>query len=132
MSRIAKRTIDSITLLFLAGATLLAFFVILCGAKKTGFLKKFYWMRADTSSITTQAGRGETYWLNYMYCTKANSSVSDYSYCSGKKPAYPFSPRENFDLESPYHLTSTREKTSFTTCQELVGQCGWLDCFSWL
>lgn len=125
MSRIAKRTIDSITLLFLAGATLLAFFVILCGAKKTGFLKKFYWMRADTSSITTQAGRGETYWLNYMYCTKANSSVSDYSYCSGKKPAYPFSPRENFGSGVTLPSDFNKRKNKFYYLSR-VGWSMWL------
>lgn len=100
MSRIAKRALDNITLLFLSGATLLAFFVILCGAKKTGVLRKFYWMRADTSSITTGNGSGETYWLNYMYCTKNSSSDSNYNFCSNKKPAYPFSPKDNFATTS--------------------------------
>lgn len=125
MSRIAKRSLDSIVLLFLSGATLLAFFVILCGAKKTGVLRKFYWIRVDTSNITTAAGRGETYWLNYMYCTKANSSQSDYSYCSGKKPAYPFSPRENFGSVANLPSAFNKSKNKFYYLSR-VGWSMWL------
>ncbi|KAL6948510.1 hypothetical protein ACO0QE_000978 [Hanseniaspora vineae] len=86
-----KRTFDAIFLFFLLGAGLLTFFLILSGARTTGTLTNFYWLKADTSGIGS--ANSETYWTNYMACGK---SGSDFTMCSGKQPAYPFSPRDNF------------------------------------
>ncbi|KAL6930025.1 hypothetical protein ACO0SA_001432 [Hanseniaspora valbyensis] len=117
-----RKVLDLIFVFLLAGAGLLAFFVILCGAKTTGVLAKFYWLKADTSGIPNASS--ETYWLNYMSCSKGNSS-SDYVSCSGKQAAYPFSPRNNFGTTTnvPSKFVDDRNKYYYLS---RVGWSMWL------
>ncbi|XBW35217.1 hypothetical protein QEN19_000780 [Hanseniaspora menglaensis] len=121
-TRSIRKIIDFTSLFLLAGATLLAFFVILCGGKKTGLLSKFYWLKADTSGIPNAPS--ETYWLNYMYCGKGDNS-SNYQSCSGKKPAYPFSPKNNFrtTVNVPSAFIDDRDKYYYLS---RVGWSMWL------
>lgn len=117
-----RKILDSTFLFLLSGAGLLAFFVILCGARTTGVLTKFYWLKADTSGIPNAPS--ETYWLNYMYCSKDNGT-SYYHSCSSKEPAYPFSPRNNFKttLNVPSSFVNDRDKYYYLS---RVGWSMWL------
>ncbi|CEP64628.1 SUR7/PalI family protein LALA0_S12e03268g [Lachancea lanzarotensis] len=85
---------QSVTIVFftlLLGAGLLSFFVILSGARNSGVLKDFYWLEADTSGLGSAPGT--TRWFNYDWCGLENGALQN---CSGKKPASPFSPKDNF------------------------------------
>lgn len=90
-----KRFVNAIVCLFIVGAGLLSFFLILSGARDSGTLKNFYWFEADTSGFNDAPD--VTRWYNYMYCGYADHETYD---CSDKGADKPFSPKDNFG-ESP-------------------------------
>ncbi|CCE66137.1 hypothetical protein TPHA_0O01700 [Tetrapisispora phaffii CBS 4417] len=86
-----KRFVNFLTLLFLLGAGLLTFFIILSGSHNSGTLKSFYWFEANTfgfndASIITR-------WYDYEFCGYLNDNLVN---CSSRAPAKPFSPKDNF------------------------------------
>lgn len=86
-----KKFVNALCLLFLMGAGLMSFFLILSGARSSGTLKNFYWFEGETEGFNDASSH--TRWYNYMYCGYDNGSAHD---CSGKGAAKPFSPRDNF------------------------------------
>lgn len=80
-----------VALLFLIGATIMSFFLILSGGRSSGVLKNFYWIEADTSGFNNAANL--TRWFNYEFCGYAQGRSFD---CSSRAPAKPFSPKDNF------------------------------------
>ncbi|ODV58346.1 SUR7/PalI family protein, partial [Ascoidea rubescens DSM 1968] len=72
---------------------LLVFFVLLNGASNSSILGDFYWIQADTSTIST-APHDITRWTNYRSCGVSNGRNYD---CTGSSAAYPFSPQDNFN-----------------------------------
>lgn len=82
---------DAIALLFLAGALVMSYFLILSGARTGGVLKNFYWLEANTTGFNSAPNL--TRWYNYDFCAWANNNLHN---CSSKAPAKPFSPRDNF------------------------------------
>ncbi|ODQ82791.1 hypothetical protein BABINDRAFT_5703 [Babjeviella inositovora NRRL Y-12698] len=89
-----RRLFTFVPILFLAGSALLTFLIILSGATHGSFLTKLYWIQADTSSITstTSADFATSRWTSNGICNVDGGSVIG---CI-KKPAYPFSPEDNF------------------------------------
>ncbi|SCU93170.1 LAFA_0F15038g1_1 [Lachancea sp. 'fantastica'] len=90
-----KQSVTTIFFTLLLGAGLLSFFVILSGARNSGVLKNFYWLEADTSGLG--GAPSTTRWFNYDWCAYENGNLQG---CSSKKPASPFSPRDNFGSSS--------------------------------
>lgn len=82
---------DAIALLFLAGALVMSYFLILSGGRSGGVLKNFYWLEANTTGFNNAPDT--TRWFNYDFCAWANNNLHN---CSHKAPAKPFSPRDNF------------------------------------
>ena len=80
-----------VSLLFLLGATIMTFFLILSGARNTGILKNFYWIEATTAGFNDASNM--TRWFNYEFCGYSNGQLFN---CSSKAPAKPFSPKDNF------------------------------------
>ncbi|ODV81866.1 SUR7-domain-containing protein [Suhomyces tanzawaensis NRRL Y-17324] len=74
---------------FLAGTILLLLFTVLSGSSKHFPLNRFYWIRANTSGI--QGAPQEGAWTFWGVC-----EYDDFSQCQSG-PAYPISPRDNFD-----------------------------------
>ena len=84
-----------VSLLFLIGATIMSFFLILSGARNTGVLKNFYWIEANTTGFNDASNL--TRWFNYEFCGYSNGQLFN---CSSKAPAKPFSPRDNFGFNT--------------------------------
>ncbi|KAG5362154.1 SUR7 family protein [Yarrowia sp. C11] len=82
------------SILLIAGATLLSFFVLLAGARDSAPLNNFYWMEASTSSIP--GAPDTTRWTTYNYCGVADGKNAD---CSPNKADFPFDPVRNFGTE---------------------------------
>lgn len=81
-----RRFLTLVPLLFLAGSTTMLIFINISGAStNNAFLNKFYF-----SSVTTTE---EARWTMYSLCAPVGDGKV---YCSAKKPAYPFSPEDNF------------------------------------
>ncbi|TRX98566.1 hypothetical protein FHL15_000640 [Xylaria flabelliformis] len=63
-----------ISLIFLAGASVLLFFVILSGITRTSPLRQTYFLSADTSGIS--GARPTTQWTYFRICGESNSDCS--------------------------------------------------------
>ncbi|GMM35532.1 Sur7 protein [Saccharomycopsis crataegensis] len=85
-----------VALIFSAAATLFLFFIILSGSSKNPStpLNRFYWVEADTSSISGAPAR--TRWTYWGVCEQINSHTKN---CTGLGPAVPISPVNNFQTE---------------------------------
>ncbi|QHS72026.1 Fmp45p [Saccharomyces paradoxus] len=88
---IFKRFVNLLVFLFLLGAGLLTFFLILSGGRESGTLKNFYWLQADTDGFNSAPST--TRWYNYNWCGYEDGQLAN---CSSRAPAKPFSPRDNF------------------------------------
>lgn len=79
-----------IQILFTAGLTLLLVFIILSGVIDSSPINKFYWVQADTSSISGAPALSRwTYWGLSENTNGVNQFVV-------REPAYPISPVDNF------------------------------------
>ncbi|CAF9929999.1 MAG: hypothetical protein GOMPHAMPRED_005537 [Gomphillus americanus] len=88
----AKRPIFAIlSLIFVAGAVLLEFFVILAGAINGNPINQVYFLEVDRSSA--QDGSQLTHWTYWNSCQAAGGGLD--TLC-GVSPAYPFDPQNNF------------------------------------
>lgn len=86
-----KRFVNAIICLFIMGAGVLSFFLILSGARDGGTLKNFYWFEANTDGFNDAPA--VTRWYNYMYCGYEDHHTYD---CSNRGADKPFSPKDNF------------------------------------
>ncbi|SCU79715.1 LADA_0B02696g1_1 [Lachancea dasiensis] len=91
-----------VTLLFLAGATLLLILILLSGAITEFPIDRFYWLEAETSDISG-APTGLARWTFWGLCTKDSSGNLQ---CPNLAPAYPISPRDNFSSAPSSELPS--------------------------
>lgn len=105
---IFKKFVHALTFLFLLGAGLLTFFLILSGGRPGGTLKNFYWFEADTSGFNNAPAL--TRWYNYDWCGYANGDAVN---CSGKMPAQPFSPRDNFGRSDAMPSTFLNNRNAY-------------------
>ncbi|SCW00767.1 LAFE_0C11540g1_1 [Lachancea fermentati] len=80
-----------VSLLFLAGTTLLLILIVLSGAINDYPVDRFYWVQGDTSNISGAPALSR--WTFWGVCDR-NSSGS--TVCSDLSPAYPISPVDNF------------------------------------
>lgn len=72
----------TVSLILIAGALVLMFFVILSGVTDTTPLNKTYFLRADTSSIP--GARAISQWTYFYVCGEGNTN------CGSPVPALPF------------------------------------------
>lgn len=80
-----RRLFTIVPLALVVASAFMLFLINLSGLESTlSFLNKFYF-----SSVTTTE---ETRWYNYALCYPSEDQLL----CSGKVPAYPFSPADNF------------------------------------
>ena len=73
---------------------------------------RFYWVQANTTGIPNAPD--ETRWTFWGACTRSNGETL----CSGDlAPAYPISPRDNFNTEVnvPHHFLSNRDAFYYLT-----------------
>lgn len=84
-----------LTILLLAGTTLMLLFIVFSGAIKDYPFNRFFWVEADTSAITTEYGDFSrwTFW-GICYPDKLDSSESNN--CPNLGPDVPISPYDNF------------------------------------
>lgn len=71
------------SLILIAGAIVLMFFVVLSGVTNSTPLNKTYFLRADTSSILG-SGRAVSQWTYFYVCGEGNTD------CGSPVPALPF------------------------------------------
>ncbi|CUS21379.1 LAQU0S03e01222g1_1 [Lachancea quebecensis] len=83
----ANRTV---TLLFLAGNTLLLILIILSGATTSFPVRRFYWLQADTNGLGSAPSVSR--WTFWGLCDYTNGNLN----CNDLSPAYPISPKDNF------------------------------------
>ncbi|KAL3229253.1 SUR7 family protein FMP45 [Nakaseomyces bracarensis] len=86
-----KKFVNAIVTLFIMGAGVMSFFLILSGARDGGTLKNFYWFEANTDGFNDAPT--VTRWYNYMYCGYQDGHTYD---CSSRGADKPFSPKDNF------------------------------------
>jgi len=72
-----------VSLILIAGAIVLMFFVVLSGLKDTTPLNKTWFLQADTSSIAG-SGRAVSQWTYFYVCGAGNQE------CGRPVPALPF------------------------------------------
>jgi hypothetical protein len=72
-----------VSLILIAGAIVLMFFVVLSGVKDTTPLNKTWFLQADTSSIAG-SGRAVSQWTYFYVCGAGNQD------CGRPVPALPF------------------------------------------
>lgn len=102
-----RKFVHAISYLFLLGAGLLCFFLILSGARSSGTLAEFYWFEANTLGFNNAPVR--TRWFNYQWCgVMRGGQLVD---CSSRVPAQSFSPRDQFGAspEMPTTFLNNRD-----------------------
>ncbi|QLQ79425.1 hypothetical protein HG537_0C00720 [Torulaspora globosa] len=101
-----KKFVHAISYLFLLGAGLLCFFLILSGARSSGTLAKFYWFEANTNGFNNAPMR--TRWYNYQWCGVVRGQLVN---CSKRVADQAFSPRDNFGAspEMPKTFLNNRD-----------------------
>jgi hypothetical protein len=72
----------TVSLILIAGALVLMFFVVLSGVTSTTPLNKTYFLQADTSSIP--GARALSQWTYFYVCGEGNTN------CGAAVPALPF------------------------------------------
>jgi SUR7/PalI family len=73
----------TLSLILIAGAIVLQFFVVLSGVTNTSPLNKTYFLQADTSTIAG-SGRAVSQWTYFYVCGAGNQD------CGSPVPALPF------------------------------------------
>ncbi|SCU86883.1 LAFA_0E03576g1_1 [Lachancea sp. 'fantastica'] len=130
----------SITLLFLAGTTLLLILIVLSGSTTNFPVDRFYWLEADTTGITG-APSGTSRWTFWGLCSYDSSNKL---VCPNLAPAYPISPRDNFkqapsselpsdfvDSRSTYYYLTRFSFCFFWIALAFMGVSFLLYAFSW-
>lgn len=87
---ILSATNRTISLIFLAGNTLLLILIILSGATTSFPVNRFYWLQADTSGLGSAPDLSR--WTFWGLCSRTNGELR----CNDLSPAYPISPKDNF------------------------------------
>ncbi|QLG74241.1 hypothetical protein HG535_0G01250 [Zygotorulaspora mrakii] len=103
-----EKFVQVLNLLFLLGAGLLGFFLILSGGKSGGVLDGFYWFEADTSGFNDAPQL--TRWYNYDWCAVRDNQVTN---CSSRAPATAFSPRDNFGRSNEMPTTFLDNRNAY-------------------
>jgi len=85
-----------VSLILVAGAVVLEFFVILGGAINGTPVSNVWFLEADTSGITGQNGQ-ISHWTYWNSCP---SDGNDANTLCGVSPAYPFDPQNNFGTQN--------------------------------
>ncbi|KAI5956047.1 FMP45 [Candida theae] len=100
------RGLTIIPLFFLLGSALLLILTVINGAGTSSILGKFYWSETDTSGIQG-APFQTTRWTFYRTCDVVDGRNAN---CVKSKPAYPYSPKDNFGTEDglPQSFISSR------------------------
>lgn len=83
------------TILLLAGTTLMLLFIVFSGAIDNYPFNRFYWVEADTSSITDDYG-DYSRWTFWGICYPDSLSSASTNNCPSLGPAVPISPYDNF------------------------------------
>ncbi|KAI5970763.1 FMP45 [Candida margitis] len=107
------RAFTIVPIFFLLGSALLLILTAINGAGTSSILGKFYWSQTDTSNIPG-AQFQTTRWTFYRSCDVKDGH--NYN-CTKSKPAYPYSPKDNFGSESglPNTFVSSRDTYYFLT-----------------
>lgn len=84
-----------LTVLLLAGTTLMLLFIVFSGAIKEYPFNRFYWVEADTSLITTSNGDFSR-WTFWGICYPDELSSTESNNCPDLGPDVPISPLDNF------------------------------------
>ena len=112
MKRFILISVRLLTLLFLAGNTLLLILIIISGSTNSSPINEFFWVEGDTSGIAN-AGN-VTRWTFWGAC----SAVDGNNVCgSDLSPAYPISPVDNFHTKEnvPQKFISDRDTFYYLT-----------------
>lgn len=84
-----------ITLLLLAGTTLMLLFIVFSGAIQHFPFNRFYWVEADVSSIAS-AGANFARWTFWGLCYPDSYDAGSTNNCPSLGPDVPISPFDNF------------------------------------
>ncbi|CCF58191.1 hypothetical protein KAFR_0E00370 [Kazachstania africana CBS 2517] len=95
-----------IVLLFFAGNTLLLIFIVMSGSINHSPITSFYWVEGDTSGIANAPN--VTRWTYWGACSRDDGSTHCNEFLG---PAYPISPKDNFNTEEnvPHSFISKRD-----------------------
>lgn len=104
-----RRLFTFIPILLLLGASLLLFFINLTGASNKSVLSRFYWSETETKGISG-ADFSKTRWTNYGICDGSSGKNTD---CTKHKPAYPYSPKDNFKSSSGLPSSFTKDRDTY-------------------
>ncbi|SCU87839.1 LADA_0E06480g1_1 [Lachancea dasiensis] len=102
---------QSVTIVFftlLLGAGLLSFFVILSGGRRTGVLREFYWLEAETDGFNDAPST--TRWFNYDWCGIDSGQLQN---CSSTQAAKAFSPQDNFGESSTLPSAFLKDRNTY-------------------
>lgn len=84
-----------LTVLLLAGTTLMLLFIVFSGSIEQFPFNRFYWVEADTSAISTANG-DYSRWTFWGICFPDDLSSSSTNNCPNLGPDIPISPLDNF------------------------------------
>ncbi|ODV86324.1 hypothetical protein CANARDRAFT_219465 [[Candida] arabinofermentans NRRL YB-2248] len=98
-----------LTLLLLAGCTLVLLFIVLSGSVDSFPFNKFYWLQADTSSIDN--AKDVSRWTFWGVCNPDSYDSSTNGQCGSLAPDKPLSPLDNFGNSTslPQSFVSNRD-----------------------
>lgn len=92
---VARPLLGLISLIFVAGAVLLHFFVLLAGAVNGSPVNNIYFLQADTSAITGAPATSRwTFWNQDPVDSNGLTMIN------GIHPAWPFDPQTNFGTQT--------------------------------
>ncbi|BAO38050.1 protein SUR7 [Kluyveromyces marxianus] len=108
----SKSLVRFISILFLAGSTLLLLFIVMSGSINHAPINKFYWLQADTSNISSAPALSR--WTFWGVCGVSGGKNVN---CTDLGPAYPLSPVDNFHTKvgMPHDFVANRSTYYYLT-----------------
>ncbi|VEU21687.1 DEKNAAC102368 [Brettanomyces naardenensis] len=117
--KVLPLTFKLISLILLLGSFLTLLLTLITGGTEDSALGKFYWLQTDCSKYPGSPIQGQCRWTYYHLCGVASNGKN--TNCVKSKPAYPFSPRDNFSSRDkiPASFLNDRNKYFF------MSRIGW-------
>lgn len=105
-----RRIFTFVPIILLLGLALLLFFINLVGANNTSILGNFYWSKVSGNNLPAPNGFLTVRWTSYNICNELGGRNVD---CTSTRPAFPYSPRDNFGTSEGIPQTFVKDRDTY-------------------